>query len=67
MRRETALTPMLLCATVWTTGCKDEATRTCQSELTSAQEVVQCEGGNRSGVERSIAAVDRALELCRHG
>jgi hypothetical protein len=46
-------------------GCKDEATRACQAELVQAQEVVKSQGGSRSGVEQSIAAVDRALALCR--
>lgn len=46
-------------------GCKDEATRACQAELQQAQEVVQAEGGNRTGIERSIEAVDRALAKCR--
>jgi len=47
------------------TGCKDEATRACQAELQQAQEIVKSQGGSRSGVEQSIAAVDRALALCR--
>ncbi|MFZ5893204.1 MAG: hypothetical protein ACOY0T_19245 [Myxococcota bacterium] len=55
----------LVGASALSVACKDEATRACQTELQRAQEVVKTQGGTRSGVEQSIAAVDRALELCR--
>ena len=56
---------VLTLASPFAIGCKDEATRACQTELQQAQEVVKSQGGSRSGVEQSIAAVDRALALCR--
>lgn len=46
-------------------GCKDEATRKCQSQLADAQQVVTAEATSKAGIERGIAAVDGALAACR--
>ncbi len=46
-------------------GCKSKAALECQTQFQQAQIIVQKESGTPSGLETSLAAVDKALAACR--
>ena len=46
-------------------GCKSKAAIECQTQFQQAQIIVQKESGTPSGLETSLAAVDKALAACR--
>ncbi|HET9930927.1 MAG TPA: hypothetical protein VFQ35_09580 [Polyangiaceae bacterium] len=65
MHRLFAHIGLLPAIALFSVGCKDEATRKCQSQLADAQQVVTAEATSKAGIERGIAAVDVALAACR--
>ncbi len=55
-----------LAAALTLAACRDKATQACQEALTSAQPVVtHVDGKSRESVETALAAVQRALGVCR--